>query len=213
MMFKFLIPIIILTICFQNGCKENTNLNKKIEVSKSEKSASGLEIGEDSPSFMPFHVWGPDKGSRTCPICKYGLIQGLVYFIGNNPNWVDIKKWLTFLDYQNKIRTGYFKVYFVYGNDHNFSEQNRTNELVKLAKDLKIEYIDITYVPSLNDEESYVNLNRINPEVQNTFISFLDRTIIYKHINFVANETNNRIMEEELNNSKIKFSQIISVNK
>lgn len=53
-MFKFLIPIIILTICFQNGCKENTNLNKKIEVSKSEKSASGLEIGKIAHHLCPF---------------------------------------------------------------------------------------------------------------------------------------------------------------
>ncbi len=29
---------------------------------------SGREIGEDNPSFTPFHAWGPDKGKRTCPI-------------------------------------------------------------------------------------------------------------------------------------------------
>ncbi len=31
---------------------------------------SGLNIGEDQPSFLPFHAFGPDKGTQTCPVCK-----------------------------------------------------------------------------------------------------------------------------------------------
>ncbi|MBK8355591.1 MAG: hypothetical protein IPL13_09540 [Saprospiraceae bacterium] len=45
------------------------------------KLNSGLEIGEDNPSFTPFHAFGPDKGTRTCPVCKYGRFHGIVYFI------------------------------------------------------------------------------------------------------------------------------------
>ncbi len=33
---------------------------------------SGLQIGEASPSFTPFHAFGPDKGTKTCPVCQYG---------------------------------------------------------------------------------------------------------------------------------------------
>ncbi|MGL5888680.1 MAG: intradiol ring-cleavage dioxygenase [Bacteroidia bacterium] len=29
--------------------------------------SSGFSIGEDQPSFIPFHAWGSDKGSRACP--------------------------------------------------------------------------------------------------------------------------------------------------
>jgi protocatechuate 3,4-dioxygenase, beta subunit len=60
------------------------------------KSTSGLQIGEDNPSFIPFHAWGPDKGTRTCPVCKYGRYHGVVYFVGNNPDWTDIKKMANF---------------------------------------------------------------------------------------------------------------------
>ncbi len=59
---------------------------------------SGLQIGEDSPSFTPYHGWGPDKGSRTCPVCKYGRYQGILFFVGNHPNWIEIKQWLLFLE-------------------------------------------------------------------------------------------------------------------
>jgi protocatechuate 3,4-dioxygenase beta subunit len=61
------------------------------------KLNSGLEIGEDNPSFTPFHAFGPDKGTKTCPVCKYGRYHGIVYFVGNHPNWEHIKKWLSFL--------------------------------------------------------------------------------------------------------------------
>ena len=68
---------------------------------------SGLQIGEDNPSFIPFHAWGPDKGTRTCPVCKYGRFHGIVYFVGNNPNWDEIRKWLGFLEQESTKRNKY----------------------------------------------------------------------------------------------------------
>ena len=80
---------------------------------------SGLNIGEDQPSFIPFHAFGPDKGTRTCPVCKYGRYHGIIYFVGNNPNWDEIKKWLKQLDNESVIREKYLKAYFVYGDSKN----------------------------------------------------------------------------------------------
>ena len=92
---------------------------------------SGLNIGEDQPSFIPFHAFGPDKGTRTCPVCKYGRYHGIVYFVGNNPNWDEIKKWLKQLDNESVIREKYLKAYFVYGNSKNYNKQTRQTELEK----------------------------------------------------------------------------------
>lgn len=83
---------------------------KKIEVQ------SGLNVGEDQPSFSPFHAFGPDKGTTTCPVCKYGRYHGIVYFVGDHPEWNEIKKWLKFLDDQSITREKYLKAYFVYGS-------------------------------------------------------------------------------------------------
>jgi len=40
---------------------------------------SGLEIGEDNPSFTPFHAWGPDKGKRTCPVQIWTLSRNCLF--------------------------------------------------------------------------------------------------------------------------------------
>ncbi len=94
------------------------------------KLNSGLEIGEDNPSFTPFHAFGSDKGSQTCLVSKYGRFHGIIYFVGNIPNWVEIKKWLTFLEIESVSRSKYLKVYFVYDDKKNYSKEERQKELM-----------------------------------------------------------------------------------
>ena len=148
--------------------------------------SSGLEIGEDNPSFIPYHAFGPDKGSRACPVCKYGRYHGVMYFVGNHPDWEDIIKWLVFLDEESGRRSTYLKAYFVYGNENAYSRIGRENELDNMGRQLRLKNIALTYVPSMADKESEVYLNRINPEVENTFVVFKHRTIVDKFINFTA---------------------------
>lgn len=163
---------------------------------------SGLKIGEDNPSFIPYHAFGPDKGTRTCPVCKYGRYHGIVYFVGNNPNWNDIKKWLTFLEQESVTRSKYLKAYFVYGNEKNYNKEARQSELEKIGKQLNLKNIALTFVPSMKDTESEVNLNKINPTVENTFIIYRHRTIIDKFINFKATADNFNIISSTLNKTK-----------
>ena len=80
-------------------------------LKKTNQKSSGKNIGEDIISFTPFHAYGPDKGTKTCPICKYGWYHGILYFVGNNPNWNEIKDWLTFLETESQKREEYLKVY------------------------------------------------------------------------------------------------------
>lgn len=144
------------------------------------KTLSGQEIGEDVMSFTPFHAWGPDKGTKTCPVCKYGRYHGILYFVGNSPNWDEIRKWLVFFEQESAARNKYLKAYLVYGNEKDYVKENRTKELEALGKSLGLKYVALTFVPSLDDEISDVYLNRINPEVESTLI-------IYKHGNIIAN--------------------------
>jgi protocatechuate 3,4-dioxygenase beta subunit len=174
------------------------NYPEKIKLEKQ----SGLEIGEDNPSFIPFHAFGPDKGTRTCPVCKYGRFHGVVYFVGNNPNWDEIKKWLTFLEQESVIRSKYLKAYFVYGNEKDYNKDTRQKELENIGIELNLKNIALTFVPSLTDSESEVNLNKINPTVGNTFVIFKHRTIIAKFINFKATSDNFKIISSTLDKTK-----------
>ena len=174
------------------------NYPTKIKIEKQ----SGLEIGEDNPSFIPYHAFGPDKGTRTCPVCKYGRFHGIVYFVGNNPNWDDIKKWLTFLEQESVTRSKYLKAYFVYGNEKDYNKDTRQKELENIGVELNLKNIALTFVPSMTDTESEVNLNKINPSVENTFVIFKQRAIIEKFINFKATADNFKIVSSTLDKTR-----------
>ena len=183
------------------------NIPNYPKTSNSEKK-SGLNIGEDQPSFIPFHAFGPDKGTQTCPVCKYGRYHGIVYFVGNNPNWVDIKKWLTFLEQESITRSNYLKAYFVYGNEKVFDKEVRQQELEKIGKELNIKNIALTFVPSLSDKKTEANLNKINPLVENTFIIYKHRSIIDKYIDLKPTTENYNLISETLNKTKGNYFEL-----
>ncbi len=144
---------------------------------------SGLSIGEDQPSFTPFHAYGPDKGSKACPVCKYGRHHGVIYFVGNHPDWADIRKWLAFLERESVSRGKHLKAYFVYGNENGYSKDKRQEELERLGRELSLENVAVTFVPSLSDTGSEINLSRVDPSVGNTIVVYRNRTIIDKFVN------------------------------
>ncbi|MFM8913924.1 MAG: intradiol ring-cleavage dioxygenase [Flammeovirgaceae bacterium] len=169
---------------------------------------SGLEIGEDSPSFVPTHAWGPDKGSKACPVCKYGRYHGILYFVGNQPNWEQIKKWLSFLEQESQARGTHLKVYFVYGNEHGYDRVVRQRELEAIGRKLAIRHVALTFVPSLRDTTSEVHLNEIDPQQENTFIVYRNRTIIDKRVNFSPSPENFQMIRHTLNKTKTELFTI-----
>lgn len=169
------------------------------------KLNSGLEIGEDHPSFTPFHAFGPDKGTKICPVCKYGRFHGIVYFVGNNPNWDHIKDWLSFLELESVSRSKYLKVYFVYGNEKNYSREKRQKELENLGNELNIMNTALTFVPSFSDMESEVNLNKINPEVENTFVIYRNRAIIDKFLDLKPTKENFNLISQTLDKTRSEY--------
>ncbi|WP_297766191.1 intradiol ring-cleavage dioxygenase [uncultured Muriicola sp.] len=166
------------------------------------KVSSGLAIGEDNPSFTPYHAYGPDKGTKTCPVCKYGRYNGIVYFVGNHPNWEDIKTWLQFLEFESDRRKAYLKAYFVYGNENDYSHEARQKELEMLGKELDLQYTALTFVPSFSDKKSEVVLNKVNPEVENTIVIYKNRAIIDKYIDLAPTKENLARIAETLDASQ-----------
>jgi len=151
---------------------------------------------------MPFRAWGPDKGTTTCPACKYGRYQGLLYFVGNAPDRKDLKKWLIFLEQQSQKRSKYLKVYLVYGNSKNYTKASRQKELEQLGESLQLKYIALTFVPSFEDKKSEVNLNKINPKAKNTFILYQHRSIVVKFIDLQATPNNFKLLANTLDQNK-----------
>lgn len=149
---------------------------------------SGRKVGEDVLSFVPFHAFGPDRGTRTCPVCKYGKALGILYFVGNRPDWSDVRRWLAFLEAESARRGERLKVYFIYGNEHGYDPRERERELDQLGRELALEHLALTFVPSFRDEESEVALNRVDPEARNTFLLYRKSRIFEKAVDLVASE-------------------------
>jgi protocatechuate 3,4-dioxygenase beta subunit len=167
-------------------------------LKSSNEMDSGRNIGEDVLSFIPYHAWGPDKGTRTCPICKYGWYQGILYFVGDNPDWNDIKHWLTFLENESKQRENYLKVYFVYGKEKAYNKTDRESELATLGHELKLEKVALTFVPSFSDRESEIDLNNVNAQAENTFVIYKRSRVVDKFVNLKANQENFNLLSKRL---------------
>jgi protocatechuate 3,4-dioxygenase, beta subunit len=166
---------------------------------------SGSNIGEDIFSFTPAHAWGPDKGTKTCPVCKYGWYHGILYFVGNKPNWTEIKQWLLFLEAESIKREKYLKVYFIYGNEKGYSKADREQTLANLGETLKLKKTALTYVPSFADKASDVYLNKINPDVENTFLLYKRNNVIGKYINLKPVPENYALLSKRLDETINEF--------
>ncbi|MBV6495762.1 MAG: intradiol ring-cleavage dioxygenase [Acidobacteria bacterium] len=166
---------------------------------------SGLDIGDNQPSFGPYHAFGPDKGTQACPVCRYGRFQGVIYFVGNDPNWNDIRAWIAFLEQESVRRGKFLKAYFVYGDTADYSRERRMRQLEELGTELNVKHIALTFVPSFADTETDANLNKIDPLVENTFIIFRQRRIVDKYVALKPNIDSFRLISAALDRTKSEF--------
>lgn len=168
---------------------------------RKKKIQSGKNIGEDVISFTPFHAWGPDKGTRTCPVCKYGRYHGILYFVGNKTEWPEIKQWLRFLEAESIKRRNYLKVYFIYGNDIAYDKKLRQSALEEIGNELGLKEVALTFVPAFSDTESEIHLNKVNQQVENTFLLYKRSTVFEKYINLKPGEENFALISRRLDES------------
>lgn len=157
---------------------------------------SGLPVGEDQPSFIPYHVYGPDKGTSTCPVCKYGRHQGLILFCGTDVSLNQTKKWLAFLESESNRCAGRLKVYLVLQSAGQAQQFQR--QLEWMGDSLNIHQTAITVVPAFHDRPTEAYLNKINPAATNTVVIYRNRRIVDKYINLSPDEDGFRTISNAL---------------
>ncbi len=168
-------------------------------------AAAGLQIGEQFPSFIPFHAWGVDRGSQACPVCKYGRYQGIVYVVGNHSDWPSIEAWLRFLEDESNARGERLKVYFVYGKDRDYEPDFTRGRLEALGDKLGIKSLALTYVPSLTDTATEVHLLKIAPDAESTLLLYRQRVLVDKFINFKPTGESFTLVRQSLERTKSKL--------
>lgn len=148
---------------------------------------SGLPIGTDGPAFDPYHVSGPDKGTRTCPMCKYGSQQGVMIWV-NSPDWNALAPIVQRMESEAENRgLRKFRVFVIYMNPEHKALGEVMKESRTFAERLDLQKVAITCIPDPTDAES-ARLFEINPDkkVRNTVLVYKKRKMVSKTINLEA---------------------------
>ena len=147
--------------------------------------ASGLEIGENCPSFGPTHLSGPNRGTKTCPMCAYGQDQGLLIWL-NNDDFKGLASLSETLESQSQKRgLRQLRVFIMYMNPHGMPTKEVERALQDVAGKVTLKNVALTYVPSPKDPGTSAAY-RINPslDVRNTVMVYKKRRVIEKRTNF-----------------------------
>lgn len=143
---------------------------------------SGLEVGEMVTPFHPKHLSGPDKGTDTCPPCKYGA-RPAVQVWNNGDSSENIAKLAKVLSGEVADSKADFKAFVI-----NLTSTPDCEKAAKeMASKLPYENIAITMLPTDNSAIKNYKVN-VSPEVKNTVFVYRNKKVVAKFVNLEANE-------------------------
>jgi protocatechuate 3,4-dioxygenase beta subunit len=151
--------------------------------------SSGIAIGTEAPAFDPYHVSGKDKGTKTCPMCKYGMkTDGLMIWI--NDDLKNYEKMVSFLEAQYLTKSAsHWKTFIIFMNPGCEKAAVLKQKLGDFAQKLNLKNVAFTFINSPTDAET-AGVYKINPSVRNTIFAYKKRIITKKIVNFDTNNEN-----------------------
>lgn len=164
-------------------------------------SEDGPSRGDDLFSFTPYHVWGPDRGTKVCPICKYGWYSGALFFIDSTLSDEDLKSWSRFFENQSIERKGHLKTYFVFAeNNSSFSRA----DLEKVGEEMLLENVALTTLPSFQDTSSHIDDYNLPPG-RNTMILYRRSGVEARILHTVPSENQFQRINDILDRSENEY--------
>lgn len=192
----------IVTLKKENGvlyAQRNIILGLNIPDYPSAKTSlqSGIDLGDNCPAFDPKHLTGADAGKYACPMCKYGLGQGIMLWT-NSDDFNQLTGWVKKLDSKMKMMgEKKLRVFIVYTNPQKENAATVEEKLNEWLMPLRLEKVAVVYLPSVNDVKSNAAAYHINPDVINTMFVYRQRKVIEKYINAELNdETLDEVIEK-----------------
>ena len=144
---------------------------------------SGLSIGEIAVPFRPTHVTGPDAGTNTCPLCKYGPVPAVQVWI-NGDKWENVEKIAETLEDQiAKAGPNRLKSFLVFIKPAGVSDRSEASQLKMLAAKCGLHNVGLVYVDGPSDDA--VTRYKINTaaSVKNTVVFYHDKTVCGNLVN------------------------------
>lgn len=151
-------------------------------------ATSGPQKGQFLNAFEPTHVTGPDKGTQTCPVCKYGARPAVQVWV-NNDSFENVGKIASALESEiDKKGANKLKVFVVFINPTKLSDKEISTKLEKLAEKNHLKNVALTYLPGA--EANPVKEYQINTSksVKNTVLVYSDRKVKSNFVNLEASQ-------------------------
>ena len=141
---------------------------------------SGVKVGESVSAFEPFHVTGPDKGTNTCPVCKYGVTPAAQIWV-NGDDLSNVAKLAKNLEARiDKAGTRKLKTFFV------FLDPKVKDQLPGLAAKYNLKNVAFTYVQGPSDEAAKTYEINTSSAVKNTVMVYSKRQVVANMVNLKA---------------------------
>ncbi len=147
---------------------------------------SGPKVGGEVYAFEPTHVTGPDKGTDTCPVCKYGSEPAAqVWVNGDDPaNLAKITKTLEGAIAKNGLHK--FRAFVVVIPANGETPEAVKSNLTEFAAKNGLKDVALTYVRD-NDAISEYKINT-DASVKNTVFVYADRTVVANYVNLKGDD-------------------------
>ncbi|SHI63449.1 protocatechuate 3,4-dioxygenase beta subunit [Hymenobacter daecheongensis DSM 21074] len=148
---------------------------------------SGLLVGQECPSFQPWHVWGPDEGKRTCPMCAYGSGEGVLIWTRSVTSDT-LRRMARYWESQLQRRGPRpLRAFIIYTNPERKPAAAVRQLLERFARQARLREVAVVYVPAPDDNESAF-LYSINPAVTITVLGYKQRQIVSRFIDPAATD-------------------------
>jgi len=153
-----------------------------------EAPASGVEKGAALPAYHPAHVTGPDKGTSTCPVCKYPRNPAVQAWI-NSDDDKNVAALVAALEKVAKANAdARFKAFVVFANPKREAADAISARLKRIGDKLGVEHVALAYLPGPDDPAVKGYGVSTDPKVRNTIFVYRNRTVDAKFVNFTADD-------------------------
>lgn len=144
---------------------------------------SGLQPGEFAPAFDPTHVSGPDAGTSTCPVCKYGARPAVQVWLSPEAK-ADAPKFAEALEaavttHKDKDMKAFVVMMTMC--------DGCVNAAKNIGKADKNKHVAITYLPTTDQGVKGYKINT-SKEVKNTVMVYKDRKISQTFVNLTPDK-------------------------
>ena len=147
---------------------------------------SGPQAGQFLRAFEPTHVTGPDAGTDTCPVCKYGAIPAVQVWV-NSDDMANVGKIGTALESAiAKHGARSLKAFVVYMNPAGKSTEAVAASLKAVAKANNLKNVAFTYLPSPKAEPVSEYSINTDSSVKNTVLVYSNRKVVANFVNLKA---------------------------